>query len=412
MNLSIIVCVYNTPRELFKRCLSSLKQSTLFSPDSKYSAEIIMIDDGSLTDYSDLIEEYGLRCVKTENQGIFRARAFGVSLASGEYVTFVDSDDTVSFNYHCPMLEKAESDHADIVINDWAYHTDSSRYYTDADSTITTENMRLSNSEAITAFLSQEGREHSYYVLWNKLYSRELLSLATNKAQEDSREIERYNYSEDALINFYAFLNAKIVVNLHTGYYFYRIHSSQSVRVTREHTLKSQISQMSLTLNKMDSAIKSHQNYDSLREHIQAWREFIARSHFTHAKSGSFTSLYSYIRDKYGVEKLKRSTYRDEICGMRCTPLPDNFTEIDAALFSAWKRGVAPAPPQKSITYVGRTIDYFIAHGLKSAHEAPQVPNAEIPFKKRLLFNKALMRIARVLFPKGSKIRSFLKKRL
>lgn len=412
MNLSIIICVYNTPKNLFEGCLRSIKESTLFSESSKYETEIIMIDDGSDTDYSDLIDKYELKCTKTENCGIFRARALGVSLATGEYITFVDSDDTVSFNYHLPMIEKAKNGHADIVINDWAYHTDSSRYYTDADSTLTTESMHLCGEDVITAFLSQEGREHSYYVLWNKIYRKEILTKATERADGESKSIERYNYSEDALINFYAFLSADLVVNLHTGYYFYRIHSSQSVNVASEKSLRAQISLMSFTLDKMDASLKDHPKSEILKKHVQKWREFISRSHFTHAKSGGFQNLYPYIMEKYGVKNLKKSTYRDEICGMRCVPLPDNFTEIDDALLTAWNNKELPNLPKRKSGYMLRTSDYFTKQGFEQSPDAPEIPSPKIPFKKRLRFNAFLMRIARILFPKGSKIRSFLKKRM
>ena len=412
MKLSIIICVYNTKRELFEGCLRSIKNSTLFSKSSPYTAEIIAVDDGSDTDYSDLIAKYELKYTKTKNQGIFKARALGVSLATGEYVAFVDSDDTVSFNYHAPMIEKADNDGADIVINDWAYHTDSSRYFTDADSTIMTEEMHLSGEEAINAFLSQEGREHSYYVLWNKLYRRSLLQHAFECAADDVREIQQYNYSEDALINFYAFLNANLVTNLHTGYYFYRIHTQQSVSVASEEKLKNQITLMSFTLDKMESSLKNRANSKALIQHINAWREFISRSHFTHAKSGGFKSLYPYIKEKYGTKKLKKSTYKDEICGMRCIPLPDNFSEIDEAFLSAWNEDTLPTLPKRATAYMLRTSDYFVSHAKNTDSASIKIPVPIIPLKKKLRFNKLLMRIARIIFPKGSKMRAFLKKHM
>ena len=411
MKLSIIICVYNTPRELFEGCLISLKKSTLFADGRRYEAEIITVDDGSSTDYSDLIEKYGIRYTKTENRGIFSARALGISLATGEYVAFVDSDDTVSFDYHAPMIEKADASGADIIINDWAYHTDSSRYFTDADSTIMTENMRLIGGEGIRAFLSQEGREHSYYVLWNKVYRRELLQNAFKKAEAAAYGIEGYNYSEDVLINFFAFLDSRLVENVHTGYYFYRIHSSQSVSVSSREKLKKQIFLMSFTLCEMENALKGNADFEKLSKHITAWREFISRSHFTHAKSGGFKELYPYIKEMYGVKNLKRSTYRDEICGMRCVPLPDNFIEIDGTFSDAWIKRTLPSLPNKTNRYMLRVTDRFISLGFTESNEL-QVPKPVIPFKKKLRFNPLLMRISRILFPKGSKARSFLKKHM
>ena len=411
MKLSIIICVYNTPRELFEGCLRSLQKSTLFADGRRYEAEIITVDDGSSTDYSDLIEKYGIRYTKTENRGIFSARALGISLATGEYVAFVDSDDTVSFDYHAPMVEKADVSGADIIINDWAYHTDSSRYFTDADSTIMTEDMRLIGGEGIRVFLSQEGREHSYYVLWNKVYRRELLQNAFKKAEAAAYGIEGYNYSEDVLINFFAFLDSRLVENVHTGYYFYRIHSSQSVSASSREKLKKQIFLMGFTLCEMEKALKGNADFEKLSKHITAWREFISRSHFTHAKSGGFKELYPYIKETYGVKDLKRSTYRDEICGMRCVPLPDNFIEIDGTFLDAWTKKTLPSLPNKANRYMLRVADRFISLGFTESNEL-QVPKPVIPFKKRLRFDPLLMRIARILFPKGSKARSFLKKHM
>ena len=108
MKLSIIICVYNTDYDYLDKCLTSLTRSTLGNAtmlkDEKIEYEIIFVDDGSSKDYTSLVEKYGVRYTKTENQGIFLARALGISLATGDYIAFCDSDDTVSFNYHLPML--------------------------------------------------------------------------------------------------------------------------------------------------------------------------------------------------------------------------------------------------------------------------------------------------------------------
>ena len=408
MKLSIIICVYNTPKNLLKSCLDSIANSTLFLEKSHTGAEIVVIDDGSDTDYSNLLAEYGVKYTKTENRGIFEARALGVTQASGDYVAFVDSDDTVSFNYHLPMLNLALEKNLDVVINDWAYHTESSRYYTDADSTIVND-ISLEGEKIINAFLRQAGREHSYYVLWNKLYKRKLLSSAIEMARAAAVNIKRYNYAEDVLINFYAHLNAKRLSNLHTGYYFYRIHPTQTVSVTNEEKLKLQIDLMSFTLGTMESKINKL-SAPNLSLYLKSWRSFISRSHYTHAKSGRFKSLYPYIKEKYGVERLKRSTYADEICGMRCIPLPDNFTDIDAALFESYKNSTIPNAEGINLRYVTNTLRYFDSLGFSQNDNAKTLPKPKIPFKKKVRFNKLLMRVARILFPKGSRIRAYLKR--
>ena len=167
MKLSIIICVYNTDKGFVDECLGSLAASTL----SEH--EIVFVDDGSTVDYSDIIDKYKPIYTKTENRGLFGARLHGISVARGEYIAFVDSDDTVSKNYHMPMLREAERTGADIVINDWAFNPMGIRNYCTADSTIA-GNVDV-RGDALAFYTSQRGREHSYFVQWNKLFRAELL---------------------------------------------------------------------------------------------------------------------------------------------------------------------------------------------------------------------------------------------
>ena len=103
MKTSIIVCLYNTENKKFEKCMNSICTSTL----TDY--EVLVIDDGSTEDYTEIIEKYNPVYVKTQNRGLLAARLYGIALARGEYIAFVDSDDAVTFNYHAPMVEEAEN---------------------------------------------------------------------------------------------------------------------------------------------------------------------------------------------------------------------------------------------------------------------------------------------------------------
>lgn len=115
IDLSIIVPVYNSEKYL-ENCLSSL-----LSQKTSYVYEVICINDGS-SDGSELIlkkfqEQYPMqfRYVNQNNQGISAARNTGIVLAKGEYVGFVDNDDTVLEYYVERVLKTAKETHADIV---------------------------------------------------------------------------------------------------------------------------------------------------------------------------------------------------------------------------------------------------------------------------------------------------------
>lgn len=95
--ISVIVPVYNVEREL-PRCMESLLKQTY------ENLEIVLIDDGSTDNSGILCDSYcsrDRRCAvyHTGNGGLSAARNLGMKKASGEYFSFVDSDDYVDYDY-------------------------------------------------------------------------------------------------------------------------------------------------------------------------------------------------------------------------------------------------------------------------------------------------------------------------
>ena len=92
--VSIIIPVYNVERYL-RTCLDSVVNQTL------QGIEIIAVNDGSTDNSLKILEEYQsrysdrMRVISTENHGVSHARNLGLSMASGEYIQFVDSDDFI-----------------------------------------------------------------------------------------------------------------------------------------------------------------------------------------------------------------------------------------------------------------------------------------------------------------------------
>lgn len=85
---SIIVPVYNTEKYL-KRCLDSIRKQTF------KNYEVIIVNDGSTDNSSDIISKYPFKIINQKNQGLSMARNNGVKESSGEYLIFLDSDDYI-----------------------------------------------------------------------------------------------------------------------------------------------------------------------------------------------------------------------------------------------------------------------------------------------------------------------------
>lgn len=96
--ISVIIPVYNVEKFL-RRCLDSIINQTM------NDIEIILIDDGSTDNSGNICDEYAEKddriiVIHKENGGVSSARNKGLDIASGEYVTFVDSDDYIDNNMY------------------------------------------------------------------------------------------------------------------------------------------------------------------------------------------------------------------------------------------------------------------------------------------------------------------------
>ena len=79
------------------------------------------MDDGS-TDHSlEICEKYQskdkrIRVISQENKGISGARNAGIDIATGEYITFMDSDDVIQSKMYEIMLNHMVSDGLDLIM--------------------------------------------------------------------------------------------------------------------------------------------------------------------------------------------------------------------------------------------------------------------------------------------------------
>ena len=158
--VSVIVPVYNVEKYI-DRCLNSLVNQTL------KDIEIIVVNDGSPDDSQQVIDMYVKKYPKKiksyikENGGQGSARNFGLTVATGEYIGYVDSDDYVELDMYEKLYNKAIKNDLDIVI------CGSYNAYENGNREVELDREIFKDKKKNAFF----GR----MAVWNKIYKRELL---------------------------------------------------------------------------------------------------------------------------------------------------------------------------------------------------------------------------------------------
>ena len=112
--VSIIVPVYNAEKCL-RNCIDSIINQTY------KNLEIILIDDGS-TDRSAAIcmayekDDNRIKALRKNNTGVSDTRNCGIKLATGKYICFIDSDDTIDKKYIEELVEPTKRNDYDLVL--------------------------------------------------------------------------------------------------------------------------------------------------------------------------------------------------------------------------------------------------------------------------------------------------------
>lgn len=106
--VSIIVPIYNTDKYL-KSCLDSIISQT------HKNLEIILIDDGSTDSSGKIANNYAkkdkrIKVIHQKNAGQSSARNLGLEKSTGDYISFIDSDDTIDNSFIEDLLTSYEAD--------------------------------------------------------------------------------------------------------------------------------------------------------------------------------------------------------------------------------------------------------------------------------------------------------------
>ena len=205
--LSVIVPVYNVEKYL-KKCLNSIIHQTY------KNLEIICINDGSKDRSLKILENFKKRdnriiIFSQKNKGVSSARNKGIELSTGEYITFVDSDDFINLNVYKKSMNDIIKTDSDILCYD-IKKTKKRRGRRRKKGVMMTRKIYV--NDTIKAL-----RDRTIYPsICNKIFRKKLID------DYKIRFKKELYFGEDDLFRLMSFSVAKKISLLPKVYYFYR----------------------------------------------------------------------------------------------------------------------------------------------------------------------------------------------
>lgn len=163
--ISIIVPIYNMEKYL-NRMLDSLITQTY------KNLEILLIDDGSCDNSGKICDEYAkrdnrIKVVHKTNKGVSISRNLGIELATGDYIGFVDSDDTIDKMMYEKLYTNLVNNDCDIsACNYCTFSTVPVFKYSNK--------IDIFNKEEALKDIISNGLITNF--LWNKLFKKEIFN--------------------------------------------------------------------------------------------------------------------------------------------------------------------------------------------------------------------------------------------
>ncbi|MBR3624318.1 MAG: glycosyltransferase [Selenomonadaceae bacterium] len=227
--VSIVVPVYNVEQYL-PECLNSL------IGQSYEEIEIIAVDDGSTDDSGKICDEYGkndqrIRVIHRENGGVVSARNDGIYAAKGEYICFVDADDTVNPRIIEHLVKSIGS--TDIATCGVTCERRDGTYNELKDAF----DEGLYSPQEMDYFLDNmirfqgKHREGILQYAVAKLYKTKLLQSIAGKLNK------KIKYGEDRELVYRAVMKANSIMITHKPLYFYRYRKDSALHGINNHVL-------------------------------------------------------------------------------------------------------------------------------------------------------------------------------
>ncbi|MBM7014845.1 glycosyltransferase [Enterobacter cloacae] len=225
--LSIVVPCYNSS-EFIAECLSSIL------PNLSAEMELIIINDGSTDNSADIIDDLtqnhrdkNITIIHQINSGLSSARNKGISMATGKYISFLDSDDIFHENFWLEILPILNDSSIDIVeFNADQFQGDVMNIVEHIDSSVFQGRIEISDIEQLTPAF----RRSKWYP-WARVYKTSLfteykIEFPTGRLYEDMSTIPSL------------YLHSKVIFGINKSFVWYRHHNKSITQTFRQKDLE------------------------------------------------------------------------------------------------------------------------------------------------------------------------------
>ena len=201
--ISVVVPIYGVEKYLNK-CVESIVKQTY------PHLEIILVEDGSPDGCGSLCDEWAkcdnrIKVVHKENGGLSDARNAGIPYVTGEYISFVDSDDYLELTFYEKLYAAMQETGAEIA-------ECATRYVGENGAELKIRPSQEGMFDKLTALKLLILENGLYQTVWNKLYRREVV---------DGLLFAKGRYNEDEFWTYKVFDRAEKIVAFQEPLYNY-----------------------------------------------------------------------------------------------------------------------------------------------------------------------------------------------
>ena len=329
--ITVVVPVYNVENYL-RKCLDSIIAQTY------KNIEIIVVNDGSTDASAEICKEFveidhRIIYIEQENAGLSAARNTGLENMSGDYVTFVDSDDWIELDYVETLYKKITQYQADIAVgNYYSFNESEGMFYFHILGDSYYEKVYDNISIFENLYESQEMKNFALISALGKLYKARLF---------EQLRFDVGKLGEDGYLNQKIYLLAEKIVYIHKGIYSYRIRNNSLSRTWTEKWMHALVDAMSERITLLASL-----GYP-LEKHLAIYRQMLEGS-LSNGKGSDLeeTTTYKEFEAKkhllVQLEKTKKTQKKAIV-------LAANYAYVDQVLTTI-----------KSICYHNRSLRFYL----------------------------------------------------